>query len=132
MLRAAEARGVYDRLVEADVLAALDSETQQYDLIVAGDVLIYVGDLTQFMPASARRLKHGGLLAFTAESYQGEGFHLHASSRFAHSIQYIRDLAAASGLKEISARIATLRTEQNQDVPGWIVVLQKPEAKIWL
>ncbi len=53
MLKAAEARGVYERLVEADVLSALDSETQQYDLIVAGDVLIYVGDLTQFMPASA-------------------------------------------------------------------------------
>jgi predicted TPR repeat methyltransferase len=125
MLKASEARGVYDRLVEADVLAALDSETQQYDLIVAGDVLIYVGDLTQFMPASARRLKNGGWLAFTVESYDGEGFHLHASSRFSHSIQYIRDLAAGSGLKEISARTAALRTEQHQDVPAWVVVLQK-------
>jgi predicted TPR repeat methyltransferase len=126
MLKAAETRKIYDELIEGDVMTALSSAQECYDLILAGDMLIYVGDLSQFMPAVARRLKPGGLFAFSVESYEGNGFFLHPSSRFSHSVQYVRDVAAASNLKELSAASATLRRNYGKDVAAWIVVLEKP------
>ena len=98
-----------------------------YDLILAGDVLIYVGDLSELMPAVSQSLRPGGLFAFSIEHHDGAGYILTPTMRFAHSLDYIRQLAAASGLKEISARQLALRREGGNDVPGWIVVLGKAE-----
>jgi len=92
---------------------------------VAGDVLIYVGDLTDFMPAVARALRSGGLFACSIEDYDGQGFFLHAEERFAHSIGYVRELARESGLSEISADKSAIRCNAGAEVPGWIVVLGK-------
>jgi predicted TPR repeat methyltransferase len=127
MIRAAEARGIYDHLITAELMAALRDSPLKFDLIVAGDVLIYVGDLTDFLPAVAASLCPGGLFAASIESYEGSGFFLHGESRFAHSIDYLRQRAAASGLREVSARQVILRRNEGADVAGWIVLLNKPE-----
>ncbi len=47
MLKAAEARTIYDQLILGDLISTLRSPGDGYDLIVAGDVLIYVGDLAE-------------------------------------------------------------------------------------
>jgi predicted TPR repeat methyltransferase len=125
MIRAAETRGIYDQLITGEILPVLRDAPESYDLIVAGDVLIYVGDLTDFMPAVARALRGGGLFACSIEDYEGQGYFLHPEARFAHSIAYVRDLASASGLTEISADKAAIRRNFGAEVPGRIVVLGK-------
>ena len=125
MIRAAETRGIYDQLITGELLPALREAPGSYDLIAAGDVLIYVGDLTDFMPAVAGALRSGGLFACSIEEYDGQGFFLHAEERFAHSIGYVRQMARESGLSEISADKAAIRCNAGAEVPGWIVVLGK-------
>jgi predicted TPR repeat methyltransferase len=125
MIRAAETRGIYDQLITGEILPVLREVSGKYDLIVAGDVLVYMGDLTDLMPAVDRALRRGGLFAFSIENYDRQGFFLHPQARFAHSIGYIRDLAAASGLTEISAERAVIRLNAGVEVPGRIVVLGK-------
>jgi predicted TPR repeat methyltransferase len=125
MIRASHARGIYDRLITGELITTLHDSPATYDLIVAGDVLIYVGDLTDFMPAVAGALRSGGLFAGSIENYQGPGFFLHSEGRFAHSLDYVRQRAAACGLAEVSARQAALRRNAEIDVAGWIVVFGK-------
>jgi predicted TPR repeat methyltransferase len=126
MIQTAKARGIYDELIVGDLMPTLQSASESYDLILAGDVLIYVGDLTDFMPAIARALRSGGMFACSIEDFEGSGFFLHAEQRFAHSIGYSRAVASASGLHEISASKVVLRCNAGVDVMGWIVVLGKP------
>jgi predicted TPR repeat methyltransferase len=126
MIQTAKARGIYDNLMIGDLMPTLRSASECYDLILAGDVLIYVGDLTDFMPAVARALRSGGMFACSIEDFEGSGFFLHAEQRFAHSIGYSRAMASASGLREISASKVVLRCNAGIDVMGWIVVLGKP------
>ncbi|NJO85597.1 MAG: methyltransferase domain-containing protein [Synechococcaceae cyanobacterium RM1_1_27] len=40
---------------------------QSFDLILAGDVFIYIGDLSQSFAACAQSLTPGGILAITTE-----------------------------------------------------------------
>jgi len=126
MVQMAKTRGIYDELIVGDLMPALRGSSECYDLILAGDVLIYVGDLTDFMPAVAGALRSGGLFACSIEDFEGSGFFLHSEQRFAHSIGYSRAMATASGLREISASKVALRCNAGTDVMGWIMVLGKP------
>jgi predicted TPR repeat methyltransferase len=92
---------------------------------VAGDVLIYVGDLAPVMPAVSRALKPGGLFACSIEEYAGNGFFLHSESRFSHSMSYMREQADAARLVEIAARQIPIRRNEGADVPGWILVFAR-------
>jgi len=126
MIQVAKARGVYDDLITGDLLSALDRTSNEYDLVLAGDVLIYVGDLTALMTAVARALQPGGLFACSIEEFEGSGFFLHAEQRFAHSVGYCRSMASAGGLREISSSKVSLRRNAGDEVWGWILVFGKP------
>jgi predicted TPR repeat methyltransferase len=128
MLQKAAERNIYDRLVNADILAALDERPVGCDLILAGDVFIYVGDLAAVFAAVARALRPAGFFAFSIERHDGSGFVLQTNCRFAHSLSYVREFAQKHGLAEIHAEEIVLRKEDDADVPGWIVVLSKPES----
>jgi predicted TPR repeat methyltransferase len=125
MITEAKQRGVYDELINAEIVQTMRDAKEEYDLIMAGDVLIYIGDLAEFMPAAAGALRSGGMLACSIETYYQEGFILHSEERFAHSLGYMWKMASASGLKEISATPVPLRRHGDLDVPGHIVVIGK-------
>jgi predicted TPR repeat methyltransferase len=126
MVEASRRRGVYDEVVEAEIEPYLKSTDRTFDLIVAADVFIYIGDLAEiFSSAAARVLRPGGLFAFSLEMQEEPGFRLRPSRRYTHNIDYVRELAAANGLAEVSSQRAPLRLEQAREVMGWIVVLRK-------
>lgn len=126
MIAQATARGIYDRLITADLAEAMRGPEENFDLLLAGDLFIYVGDLSSVFPAVARILRSGGLFAFSLERHDGEGFILHSKVRFAHSLGYIRELSRTHGLAELHVREIAVRKSGPDDVPGWIVLLQKP------
>jgi predicted TPR repeat methyltransferase len=53
MLEKARLTGAYDLLVEGDVEAPPDGLKGPYDVIVAADVLVYLGDLSAVLRACA-------------------------------------------------------------------------------
>jgi predicted TPR repeat methyltransferase len=124
MIRVAQSRGVYDHLAQGELFSAL-REPNAFDLILAGDVLIYVGDLKELIPAVAAALAPGGLFLFSIEHFDGPGFFLHKGERFAHSIEYIREIAGAAQLRELSAEQIDLRRHADKQTPGWIIALAK-------
>jgi predicted TPR repeat methyltransferase len=95
-------------------------------LILAADVFIYVGGLDQVFKATGAALRSGGLLAFSIEEEEGsDGYVLRPTGRYAHSIGYIRRLAEAAGLRELSLEECVLRMDKGQPINGYIVVLEK-------
>lgn len=130
MVAEAEKKGLYQRLAVADLHDFLQQELMQqqsYDVVVAADVFVYVGELNFAVHLASQLLAEGGLFAFTLQRHRrGEDFILGEDHRFAHSEAYIRRLAEYSGLQVVALKKATARQDRGVDVPGWLVVLQKP------
>jgi len=125
MLAQARGKGTYDRLIEDDVLQFLSGEAAiraRYHLILAADVFMYLDDVAPVLTASAQVLAPGGLLAFSAETHDGEGVILLDTLRYAHHAAHVRHALAAAGLKVLSLDSAATRTEKGVAVPGLIVV----------
>jgi predicted TPR repeat methyltransferase len=123
MIAEARETGCYDALQVGDVVDFLATrERGEFDLVVAADVLAYFGDLGKVVSSAARALAPGGLFAFTVETFDGEGYRLGATMRFAHSSAYVRETAAAAGLRPLALVDASARREAGRDVPGLIGV----------
>ena len=123
MIAEARETGCYDALEVGDVVEFLATrERGEIDLVVAADVLAYFGDLAEVVSSAARTLAPGGLFAFTVETFDGEGYRLGATTRFAHSSAYARETAAAAGLRPLALVDASARREAGRDVPGLVCV----------
>ena len=123
MLAKAAAKRVYDSLTAGDILDARLEWAGAYDLATAADVLIYVGDLRPLFDSVARRLRTGGLFAFTVETHEGkEPFMLQPSLRFAHAPEPLRETLAASGFAVARERPIVIRKDRGQSLPGLSVI----------
>jgi predicted TPR repeat methyltransferase len=123
MIEKARARALYDRLEVADLESALAQPGLPYDLILAADTLVYLGDLAGVFQGVRARLAPDGYFLFTTETKAGEGFELGPKRRWRHSEAYLRATAAAAGLLVAGLVAATPRYEANQPVEGFAVAL---------
>ena len=129
MLQQARERGIYDQLVEADVVEFLQRDGRAWDLVLAADVFIYVGPLDDVFAALASRVAAAGWLAFTIEEAADGGAtdapQLLPSLRYAHSLAYVQALAMRHGFRSVKAHRAPLRWDQQTPVLGQYLYLQK-------
>lgn len=127
MIDKAAARGVYDRLDVGDLVATLARTPAAWDVLVAADVLLYLGDLAPTFEAAAAALRPGGLLAVTVEAGGGERYMLNQQTRrYMHSEPYLRRLAAMYGFAVEAFETTILRMNRGQAVAGYLVVLRAP------
>jgi len=127
MIQKARERGIYDELFVGDLLIPMCGSDARYDLIIATDVFIYIGDLSSVFAAAKFALRPGGFFAISTELEKNtESYVLRGSGRYAHSVGYIRTLASAAGLMEIGVEQAIIRHELGKPTEGNIFVLQKP------
>jgi len=127
MLAKAAERGVYDALVEAELVSFLETTSERFDLVFAADVVIYLGDLSGLVAGAARATKPGGLVAFNVETTWDAPYCVLPSGRFAHDVSALRSLAAPwFELKK--AEPAVLRFEASARVHGSLVVIERRAA----
>lgn len=125
MVDKARDKGRYDELWVGDVVTALARADAAWDLVVAADVLVYLGDLAPLFTAAAAALRPGGLLAATVEESDGaEPFELMPTKRFRHHPDYLRRLAADSGFQIMLLEQVTPRFEKGEPVKGLVFVVQ--------
>ncbi len=125
MIEEARRKNLYDRLEVSDLLAALRGRKEQYQLIIAADVLNYFGDLEQVFAALQARLTDGGLVAFSVEKGNAANWAVHRSLRFSHSEEYVKGVLSAAVLELVSFDETTLRMERGDAVIGLIIVARK-------
>ncbi|MBE0530856.1 MAG: methyltransferase domain-containing protein [Rhodospirillales bacterium] len=129
MVEQARRKGVYDRLEVGDAVAALTGVQDRFDIVVAADVVVYLGKLAPLLAAAHHALVPGGRFAFSAQRAAGDGFLLGGDHRFSHSPAYLRAAAETAGFSVERLDEAVCRTEAGADVPGLIVVLRdRPES----
>jgi predicted TPR repeat methyltransferase len=117
------ARRIYDDLTVADLESAFFQSGPAYDLILAADTLVYLGDLSRVFGAAHARLHPDGFFLFTVEKAAGEGFELGPKRRWRHSEGYLRDLAGRTGFQVVGLVAATPRHEAGEPVEGFAVAL---------
>lgn len=125
MIAKATERGVYDRLEVGELVETMRKNPRSYDLLVAADVLIYIGDLGPAFEAAAGALRPGGLFAFSVEAGVGERYLLNKKTRrFTHAKGHLQHLAAIHGFSEECFRDIIGRYEKEQPVASYLVILR--------
>ena len=127
MIERAKTRGCYETLVVGDVTSILGNE-DEYDLLFASDVFVYIGDLSDIFKDARKALKMEGVFAFSteclAETYD-HPFKLHTCARFAHKQSYIESLATDMGYRILNIEKTTIRKNGGKDVEGMLFVMEK-------
>lgn len=128
MLDEAARREVYDELVPAEIGTWLATQRGRFDLVVAADVFIYIGDLAPVIGAAHGATRPNAVFVFTTEVCDGVDSRLLKSLRYAHSASYLERIAAAAGWRVASLTQHELREENGRGVAQHLVVLRRPPA----
>ncbi len=129
MLAKAAQRHTYDALVEADMMTFLRETQERFDLVLAADALVYLGNLAGFFQAAAQATPPGAILAFNVETTTRAPYLVLPSGKFAHDLSALPRMAAP-WFELVTHRRAILRSEANGKVEGALVLMQRREAAV--
>ena len=124
MIEKAAARAIYDELSVDDVASALNAQPAHWDLLVAADVFVYIGDCDEVMTAASSALRPGGWLLFSVEQGEEQDFVLREAGRYAHGAAYFQRLADEHGFRVHARENTVLRQNLGVDVYGWLYAMQ--------
>ncbi|MDT0683119.1 methyltransferase domain-containing protein [Roseicyclus sp. F158] len=129
MLEQSRARNVYDLLTRSDISVAGSLPEGPFDVIVAGDVMVYFGTLSGALSGLAQVLKPGGWIVFTTELAQKpapRGWHPTLTHRYRHDPAFVRAELTRSGFSAPRHEVRdTLRHEFMMPVEASCVAAQK-------
>jgi predicted TPR repeat methyltransferase len=129
MVEQARAKGLYDRLVVADLNEFLRTEAGAgHHLALAADVFVYCSDLAPIAAGVAKVLAPGGRFAFTVETHGDPGVRLQPTLRYAHGAAHVRAAIAGAGLSLQAIEEVSTRTEKGVPVPGLLVLASTPPS----
>jgi predicted TPR repeat methyltransferase len=132
MLEKARQRQIYDHLVCCDIIEFLQTQDSRFDLAIATDVFIYIGDLSLVFQGVRRALRENGLFCFSVESVGDGDFVLRGTLRYAHSTGYLHGLARQHDFIVEMTAPQIIRKEVGADIHGHHVVLRasRPSAAL--
>ncbi len=137
MIEEAYERGVYDALFVNEAVFFLEEWCRQndrdpagfplFDLIVATDVLPYIGDLAPLFDGISHATSTSATLAFSCETIDNETFEKNGWSitphqRFAHGRDYLVSELKRTGWTLVDCQPIRVRMESGKPIPGWLVI----------
>lgn len=145
MLERTDARELYEALYLGEAVAFLTADATEgeedddpefdspWDLIVATDVLPYLGDPGPLLAGCARHMPPGGILVFTTETMSEDAFAkaaagdwiVGANQRFAHRGAAVVRALEDAGFEPLSMELFTVRTNEGRPEPGHMIVARR-------
>jgi predicted TPR repeat methyltransferase len=128
MLEKAAEVGVYDRLHHVDVVEALNAtEANEYEVIVANDVLVYIADIEPFVKGTYKVLRPNGVAYFSCELATAEEppVILRATQRYAHRVDSVRAMCERAGFSSIDIEEFVVRTDHGAPIQSFLVTVTK-------
>ncbi len=131
MLAHAKAKGLYDELVQEDVVTALANEHRRWPLITAADVVCYFGALEEIFRLAHKCLNDEGWFVFSVERLvdfanpRSDAWSAVRHGRYAHTDHYVYETAWMAGFQILHKEQCSIRQEAAEDVPGLLVVAQR-------
>jgi predicted TPR repeat methyltransferase len=142
MIEKAKEKGLYDELVVDDIERYLKRQADAgntFELIVAADVLVYLGDLAPLFSEAASVAAPGCLLALSTEQRGGaaggkqggsddgmewgeRGYVATLTGRFQHVKEYVVRAAANAGWSLVSCNEEIIRCNAGQPIAGDVYV----------
>ena len=128
MVEIAHEKDLYETLYVAEAVDFLDdNDDEPFDLIVATDVLPYMGALEALFFGAVDNLVPGGLFIFSSETlpsetFAGRPFMVGPHQRFAHAETYLRERLTATGFEVIEVGDITVRMEEGEPIAGHLVI----------
>jgi len=118
MIAKAREKKIYDIIENIEINDYLEQNSEKYDLLIAADVLIYIGDLSRLFSNIAAVSRPGAIFLFSIELVLDGDYVLERSGRYAHSNSYIRQLAISNKFEISRIENIVLRKEKTKDVEG--------------
>ena len=130
MIEIAHEKGDYQHLFVGDAVEFVKCSNEEWNLIIATDVLPYMGDINVFFDKLSRRLAPEGIFGFSTETltdraFGGSDYKVGPHQRFAHHENYIRKELVKNGMECVSVNNIVVRAEQGEPVHGQLFVAQK-------
>lgn len=125
MLEIAAQKNIYDELTTNDIITFLTDKNSTYDLIIAGDVLVYTGDAETIFTHAAHALRAGGLFAFNTEISEDGDYKMNQSGRFSHQKNYLERIAKKNHFEPIYYQVVVTRMQNNEPVYGHLFVMRQ-------
>lgn len=110
-------------------IEASPNKESLFDLVVAADVFVYIGDLDPAFERVVQWLTPGGIFTFSTETHDDQGdvcYKLNDTGRYTHAPSYILKLANTHRLEIFSSRAVVLRMNGGKPVNGHVHVLRLP------
>ena len=123
MLAIAAQKNIYDKLSQGDILEYLSNTSLSFDNIIAADVFVYIGDLSEVFRLIKSGNRKPGQLVFSTEHTENDGYHLLETGRFAHSKSYISSLCKKFDYEEIYFTMTDLRKRKGEFIKGGLYIL---------
>ena len=127
MLEKARGKNIYQELYNADVIDFLEHNEEQYHVVMAGDVLTYIGDLKRLCHFLIKNVEVNGYFccSITKNIYNKKEFFLTPSGRFVHTISYVLRQLKHCGFDVVKTQECILRKEGPKDVEGVVILVRK-------
>jgi predicted TPR repeat methyltransferase len=123
MLEEARKLKIYDNLIAGDIVKILNSSSLSYDLFIALDVLIYIGEVGSIFKSVRERCNKNAIFIFSVEVQNNDGYSLLKTGRYSHSESYILN-NAFNLFKLKDSREVILRKEKGKNIDGKIFIFQ--------
>ena len=124
MLALARDKGCYAVLHTDSIAHHLQATAERYDLFIATDVFIYIGDLRETFAAAAGAARPGALFCCSTETLDRGDYQLRATGRYAYSRGYLTTTAATAGWTVLTVEPTSLRREGDERIAGDLWVLR--------
>lgn len=128
MINRARPKGIYRTLIAGDITEIPAEIGQDYSLVIAADVLNYLGDLAPALRAARARMRPGALMAFSLEHGEAFPFDLGPGQRFRHHQRAVTEWLPECGFSVVSDAPGVLRQEKGKPVEGRIMVIRATPA----
>jgi predicted TPR repeat methyltransferase len=131
IINVAAEHDIYDDLYVGDAVAFVEEvDDEDWDLVVATDMLPYLGDVSALLAGVARISTPGAVFALSTEVLPDEAmkerdFLVGPHQRFVHKLGYIETSLKSAGFTMFHASDITVRHEEGVPQPGHLVLAEK-------
>ena len=125
MLNKANQKSIYTQLICSDIINFLKFTKKKYEIIMAADVLIYLGDLTELFKFVHNTMLNNARFIFSIEETKKGEYEINQSGRFSHSLYYIINISQQNNFIIETSQDIKIRKENNKWVNGKIFSIMK-------
>ena len=122
MIQEAKKKNIYTELFQEDIFSLSELNIPKMNLVIAADVLVYIGNLEPLFSALPPTMNDGAYLLFSVEECP-EDFVLGTEARFLHSLQHIHT-SLPSSIQIVATQRAPLRKNNDLWVEGLLILAQ--------